>query len=392
VSWQTGSACDWRRALAAIDEVTNVDSFAVHGLKVRCTGGPCGETLERQIALIRGSLPAHGDVHVAVYERDAQDPPLVQLSGASWSELRANRPWRVRGSMRSGGTQADFSGRIEQPRDLRGVSGEFEARSDLGRWHEVELGEVRAHGRLAEEERGYRVLIDEGKWGTGTVRAEVHARGADAGFIVDGSLAAHHVDLDPWIDAPTQGEGAGGYADVDARFTTSGDSVAEWRRQMRGSAVVAAGPAELPIEQVERWSKGFLKFVFALPEEGAATHINCIGGDFDLRGDEAVTQNMRVDTTITQMRAVGSLSLSSGRIDFLVKPHLKKGPLKGAPLVAVSGRIERPVTRLASHDESSRSEPQFARLPVEPRDANRPCGQGSATAARSNAGEATEPK
>ena len=252
---------------------------------------------------------------------------------------------------------------------------DFDGQAALGRWHQVELGELRVHGRMSENARGYRLQIDEGQWGTGTVRADVSVQRSNPGLAVNGSVAAHHVDLDAWVDAPTQGQAAGGYADVDARFTTSGASLDQWREHMRGSAHVAAGPAELPIDQVERWSKGFLKFVFALPAEGAATHVNCIGGEFDVRGDDAVTSNLRLDTKITQMRAVGSLSLRSGKLDFLVKPHLKKGSvLKDAPLVAVSGKVEQPVTRLASADQSAASQPLFARLPVEPRDPRRPCG------------------
>jgi FixJ family two-component response regulator len=73
------------------------------------------------------------------------------------------------------------------------------------------------------------------------------------------------------------------------------------------------------------------------------------------------------------MRAVGSLSLRSGEMDFLVKPQLKKGLLKNAPLVAVSGKIERPVSRLATADESAQTKALFDQLPVEPRDAERPC-------------------
>jgi hypothetical protein len=73
------------------------------------------------------------------------------------------------------------------------------------------------------------------------------------------------------------------------------------------------------------------------------------------------------------MRAVGSLSLRSGEMSFFVKPHLKKGPLKEAPLIAVSGRIEQPVSRLASKDEAKQVKPQLAQLPVEPADSDRPC-------------------
>jgi hypothetical protein len=82
---------------------------------------------------------------------------------------------------------------------------------------------------------------------------------------------------------------------------------------------------------------------------------------------------MRLDTTITRMRAVGTLSLRSGEMNFFVKPHLKKGPLKEAPLIAVSGKIEQPVSRLASRDEAKRAQPQLEHLPEEAADSNRPC-------------------
>ena len=375
VSLSRGSACDWRQALTAIDRITNIDHLTIRRVRVRCTGGACGEALERQVGMIRANLSARRDMQLSVYEQEKeQDVPVLEVTAAPWSVFRSDRPWRVRGSLRSGDAEVDFAGVIQHPRELAGANLDFDARTDLGRWHEVALGKLRVHGDLAEEARGYRLLIEEGQWGTGTVRGEVHVRRSDPGWAIDGSVVAHHLDLDPWVDAPTQGEAAGGYANVDVRFTTSGSSVKGWREHLRGRAVVAAGPAELPIEQVERWSKGFLKFVFALPAEGAATRIKCMRGEFDLRGVQAVTHNMRIDTVTTQMRAAGSLSLRNGRMDFLVKPHLNKGPLKDAPLVAVSGKIEQPVTRLASRDESARSEAEFARMPVAAPDSNRPCG------------------
>ena len=367
-----GSACDWRPALAAIDQVTKIDDLLIERLTLRCTGGACGKGLKRQIATISGSLPAHRRMQLRVSE-DAQDPPLVVLSAGSWSALRTDRPLELRGALQSAATVITFDGVIQQPRELTGVSLDFDGRTDLGSWHQVTLGELHVQGQLAETAKGYRLRIDKSQWGTGTVSAEVTATHSNPGFKVEGVLAAHHVDLDPWVDAPTQGQAAGGFADVDARFTTSGEGLDQWRAHMRGFAQVAAGPAELPIDQVERWSKGFLKFVFALPEEGATTHVNCMGGSFDLRGENAVTNHLRVDTGITRMRAIGSLSLRSGEIDFLVKPQLKKGPLKDAPVVAITGKIERPVSRLATADESAAAKPQFERLPAEPRDSTKPC-------------------
>jgi hypothetical protein len=372
VSLEPGSACDWRRALEAIGRVVRVDHLTVRHLSVRCIGGVCGRGLEERIGAIDAQLPANRDMQMSVY-RPEEDDALARVSGGSWSVFRANRRWPVHGWLRSGAGRFEFAGVIARPRELSGVQFGFDGRADLGRWHQVTLGELRMRGRFAETNAGYRLVVEDGKWGTGTVNAELNAARTGHEVEIVGALAARHLDLDPWIDAPTQGEGAGGFADVDARFTTSGDSVEQWREHLRGSAQVAAGPAELPIEQVERWSRGFLKFVFALPEQGAATYVNCMGGDFDLRGDHAITHNARLDTTITRMRAVGSLSLRSGEMDFLVKPHLKKGPLKDAPLVAVTGKIEQPVSRLASSDESAGVQARFARLPVEPRDANHPC-------------------
>ena len=63
---------------------------------------------------------------------------------------------------------------------------------------------------------------------------------------------------------------------------------------------------------------------------------------------------------------MGSLSLRTGELDLLVKPTLKHGPLKDAPLVQVSGVIERPVTRLATDEAKAESKPVLERLPTSP--------------------------
>ena len=372
VTWQPGSACDWRRARAAIDAVTGIDRLSIRRLDIRCSGGPCGRGVKRRMR-VAAELPARRGMQLSIYPQDEDERPLARMSAASWSAFRADQPWRVKGALRSGASQVDFHGKVAQPRELRGVQLEFDGRVDLGRWHRVELGELRFHGRVAGTNDGYRVRVEKGRWGTGTVSLEARATRASDGLTFEGTFDARHIDLDPWLDVPTQGQAAAGYANVVARFNTAGNNPDEWRESMRGTAHVDAGPVDLPIDQVERWSKGFLKFVLALPEEGATTHVNCLGGEFDLRGEEALTHNARLDTTITEMRAVGSLSLRSGEMNFFVKPHLKKGPLKDAPLIAVSGRIEQPVSRLASADEAKRAQPQLAHLPVEPADSKRPC-------------------
>ena len=85
------------------------------------------------------------------------------------------------------------------------------------------------------------------------------------------------ISIPGWISNGRAG-GSGGYVDATATFTTSGNTIDEWLDHLQGSARLDAGPAEVPIDQVERWSKGLLKFVFSLPAEGAVTRIHCIGG------------------------------------------------------------------------------------------------------------------
>jgi hypothetical protein len=373
VTWEPGSACDWRRALTAIDAVTNVDRLTIRGLEVRCGGGVCGDGLERTIRKVEAALPARRGMQLSVYPQEENAPLMAHVSGSSWSVFRADRPWHLQGTLRDSARRVDFRGQVEHPRELRGAQLDFDGQVDLGRWHRVVLGEVRFHGQVSETDDGYRLRIEDGRWGSGTVKADLDATRVKSGVTIVGKLAARHVDLERWLDASTQGEAEAGYANVDAHFKTSGNDLEELRAQLQGTAQVAAGPADVPIDQVERWSKGFLKFVLALPEEGATTHVNCLGGEFDLRGDQALTEDMRLDTTITRMRAVGTLSLRSGEMNFFVKPHLKKGPLKEAPLIAVSGKIEQPVSRLASRDEAKRAQPQLEHLPEEAADSNRPC-------------------
>jgi hypothetical protein len=332
MSVRPGSPCDWRRALAAIDQVTNVDEVTVRGLKVSCHGGPCGKTLQRDIALISASFPAAQPTKVSVQAKE-DEKPFAILSGGTWSEFRANRPWRTQASLRSERMRVEIAGTIREPRQLHGIDLTVDGRAQLGRWHGVALGEPHIRGRLVDDANGYRFQMKDSKWGTGTVTGEVKAKRTRDGLQISGTTAARRMDLDPWMEEPAQGQAAGGYVDGVATFTTTGNSIDEWLEHVRGSARVDAGPAEVPIDQVERWSQGFLKFVLSLPAEGAVTRVRCIGGDFDLHGGRAMTSNLRIDAETTRMRGVGTLSLGTGEIDLLVKPTLKHGPLKDAPLV-----------------------------------------------------------
>ena len=372
VSMRRGARCDWRPALAAIDRVTNVDDITVRRLKLSCHGGLCGKTLQQKIALVSAHLPAHGSTSVSIYLED-EHKPVAEFAGGSWSEFRRNRPWRTEGTLRFPAMQVAVAGTVGEPRELRGFDLKVEGRAQLGHWHGIALGEPHVRGHLVEDGDAYRLDIDRGEWGTGKVVAELKAEPAPDGLQIDGTVNTKGMDLDPWMDVPTEGEASGGQADATATFMTTGNTVDEWLDHLKGSARIDAGPAQLPIDQVERWSKGLLKFVFSLPAEGKATHIQCMGGQFDLHNGRAVTNDLRIDTETTRMRGMGSLALSTGEVDMLVKPTLKHGPLKDAPLVQVTGDIKQPVARLASDEAKAEAEPVLEQLPDKPVDAENPC-------------------
>ncbi len=373
ISVRPGSSCDWRRALAALDQVTNVDDVTVRRLKVSCHGGPCGKTLQRDIALISASFPAAQPTRMSVQGK-GDEKPFALLSGGTWSEFRANRPWRTQASLRSERMRVEIAGTIREPRQLHGIDFTVDGHAQLGRWHGVALGEPHIRGRLVDDASGYRFQMKDSKWGTGTVTGEVKAKHTPHGLQISGTTVARRMDLDPWMDEPAQGQAAGGYVDGAATFATTGDSIDEWLEHLRGSARVDAGPAEVPIDQVERWSQGFLKFVLSVPAEGAVTRVRCIGGHFDLHNGRAMTSDLRIDTETTRMRGVGTLSLGTGEIDLLVKPTLKHGPLKDAPLVQVAGSIEQPVTRLATDEAKAQSKSAIERISDKPTDPEEPCG------------------
>jgi len=373
VSAREGSPCDWRRALEAIDEVTTLDHVTIRGMKVSCHGGFCGKTLNQKVALITASLPAHGATKVSIYAEDKREP-LGELSGGTWSDFRANRPWPTKATLQWRSVKLAMAGTIREPRKLRGVELDVDGTAPLGRWHGVALGEPHIRGHLREDEDGYRFKMDRSEWGTGTLTGEVKAQSTREELKIHGTVAARRMDLDPWMEAPAQGQAAGGYADATATFSTTGVTIDDWLEHLRGSARVDAGPVELPIDQVERWSKGVLKFVFSLPTEGSVAHIRCIGGNFELGEARAVTNNLRIDTETTRLRGAGSLSLRTGELDLLVKPTLKHGLLKDAPLVQVAGDLEKPVTRVASDEAKAEAKPVFEQFPDKPADDQGPCG------------------
>ncbi|HZF25438.1 MAG TPA: AsmA-like C-terminal region-containing protein [Steroidobacteraceae bacterium] len=372
VSTRHDSPCDWRLALRAIDGVTNVDKITIRRLEVTCHGGPCGNAMKQSISLLTASLPAHGQTKIEIY-REHDDAPFAVVEGDSWNAFRANRPWDVKASVRLARMRMEAEGTIDKPRELRGVDLQVDGRVGLDKWHGVALDDLHVRGHLTEDKDGYRFHIDKGEWGSGKLSGDVQAEKTDAGLRIRGTGAARDLDLERWLDTPTQDQAMAGYINADTTFETTGATVDEWLEHIRGAARVEAGPAEFPIEQVERWSKGFLKFAFSLPSEGSITHIRCMGGNFELRDGRAVTKNLRIDTETTRMRGLGSLALPSGEMDFLVKPTLKRGPLRNAPLVQVSGKIERPVTRLATEESKTEFKPVLESLPDRPADRSQPC-------------------
>jgi uncharacterized protein involved in outer membrane biogenesis len=372
VSTRADSPCDWRRALDAIDAVTNLNEVTIRRLRVTCHGGLCGKTMKRTFPLITASLPAYGESTISIYDKE-DDEPFAVLKGDGWNAFRANRAWDVKASVRDARMRVNAEGTIDKPRDLRGVDLQVDARAGLDQWHGVALDDLHVRGDLTEDKDGYRFHIDEGEWGSGKLSGDVQAEKTDAGLRIHGTGAARELDLERWLDAPTQDQAVAGYINADTTFETTGATFDEWLEHVRVSARVDAGPAEFPIEQVERWSKGFLKFVFSLPTEGSTAHIRCIGGNFELRDARAVTKNLRIDTETTRMRGAGTLTLPGGEMDFLVQPTLKQGPLKKAPLVQVSGKIEQPETRLATDEAKTTFKPVLESLSDQPADPDQPC-------------------
>jgi hypothetical protein len=372
ISMRADSPCDWRRALGAIDAITNLNEITIRRLKVTCHGGPCGKTMKKTFPLITASLPAYGESKISIYDQEDGEPFAV-LTGDGWNAFRANRSWDVKASVRDARMRMDAEGTIDKPRDLGGVDLQVDARAKLDKWHGVALDDLHLRGRLMEDHDGYRFHIDKGEWGSGKLSGDVQVEKTDAGLRIRGTGTARELDLERWLDAPTQDQAMAGYINADTTFETSGATLDEWLEHVRGSARVDAGPAEFPIEQVERWSKGFLKFVFSLPSEGSVTHIRCLGGNFELREARAVTKNLRIDTETTRMRGAGTLTLPGGEMDFLVQPTLKQGPLKKAPLVQVSGKMERPETRLATDEAKRAFKPMLDGLSDQPADPGQPC-------------------
>ncbi|HKE43785.1 MAG TPA: AsmA-like C-terminal region-containing protein [Steroidobacteraceae bacterium] len=373
VSVQRDSSCDWRPALDAIDELTRLDEITIRRLRLMCHGGLCGKALKQDVALVIASAPAQGRSEISVYAKD-DDSPFLILSGDGWATFRANRPWDVKASLRRSLVRAQVQGTIGKPRELRDVELQVDAHAQPGRWHGVALDELHIRGSLKDEEGGYRFRIVRGEWGSGRVTGEALASQTDSGLQIHGTGAAQGLDLERWLNASTRGLATAGYIDASSTFETRGATLEEWLEHLQGDARVDAGRAEFPIDQVERWSKGFLKFAFSLPAEGELTHIRCMGGNFRLRAGRAETRNLRIDTETTRMRGAGSVNLPSGEMDFLVKPTLKRGLIKDAPLIQVSGRIEEPVTRLATDEAKTAFKPVLDTLSDQPTDPGQPCG------------------
>src|SRR5262245_2091306 len=155
ISAKRDSPCNWRRALKGVDQVTGLDEVVVRGLKVSCHGGPCGKEQQQDLALVTANLPAHGATTVSV-RAGADDPPILELSGGTWSEFRANRPWPAQINVRWEHLRVDAKGTIGKPRELSGVDLDVDGHAQLGSWHGVALGEARIRGHVVEEEGGYR--------------------------------------------------------------------------------------------------------------------------------------------------------------------------------------------------------------------------------------------
>jgi len=349
------SSCNWNRVVSALDDITSLGRVSVTNLHLTCRGGLCGKELKQDIAQVSALAWPREPVQLMLQLHPSDESPMLTFVGGTWSDLRADRSWPIRATTQFAGAEIAVKGEIDRPRALGGLSLDVDARAQSLKWHEVTLGALRVHGRLSERQNGYQFHAEHGRLGAGEFTIDLGTDEMESGVAAKLLATATHLDLDPWIDAPTHGKGAGGYLDVSADLSATGETFNALLEHATGSIRVMAGPAELPLDEVERWSKGFLKLVFALPAEGSVSHVNCMGGPFTLSDGRAASDRVLIDTDNVHMRAVGWIELRSSQMDFIVKPQLKHGPIENGPLVQVTGTITGPVARLAPTDQVSNS-------------------------------------
>jgi len=369
------SSCNWNRVVSAIDDITSLGRVSVTNLHLTCRGGLCGKELKQAIAQVSALAWPHEPVQLTLQLQRSDNSPMLTFVGGTWSDLRADRSWPIRATTQFAGAEIAVKGEIDRPRALGGLSLDVDARAKSLKWHEVALGALRVHGRLSERQNGYQFHAEHGRLGAGEFTIDLNADEIENGIATKLLVTATHLDLDPWIDASTHGKGVGGFLDLSSDLTARGETFRALAEHATGSIRVMAGPAELPIDEVERWSKGLLRLALALPAEGSVTHIHCIGGPFTLSNGRAASDRVLIDTDNVHMRAVGWIELRSSEMDFIVKPQLKHGPIENGPLVQVTGTITGPVARLAHTDQVSESSrrAQLADRIDSPDNPDRPC-------------------
>lgn len=375
ISPSAKSSCNWGRVASAVDDITSLGRVSVRNLHIICRGGPCGGELKQDIARVSALAWPHEPVQVTVNLHDSDDVSLLTLVGGTWSDLRADRPWPVRVTTRFAGAGIEVKGEIERPRTPSGLSLNVDAHAESLKWREVALGSLRVNGKLSQHEHGYAFHVERGRLGDGEFSVDLRTDETTDGTAAKLVVAATHLDLDPWIDIPTHGKAVGGHADLTADITSRGNTLKTLTERATGSMRVLAGPIELPIDEVERWSKGLLKLALALPAEGSVTHINCIGAPFTVSNGRAASDGVIIDTENVHMRAVGWIEIRNSEMDFIIKPELKHGPIESAPLVQVTGTITRPAARLAPAEKVDKSlrGAVLAEPIVPPANPDRPC-------------------
>lgn len=369
------SACNWNRVVSALDEVTSLGRVSVTNLHVTCRGGLCGKGMKQDIARVSALAWPHLPVQLRLTLHRSDKSPLLTFTGGTWSDLRADHEWPIRAETRFAGADIKVKGKIDRPREADGLSLDVDAEARSLKLRDVRLGALLVHGRLVGRDNGLEFHAEHGRLGPGEFKVDVRADKMEHGFAAKLVSEATHLDLDPWLEAPTHGRGAGGYINLSVDLNATGETLKALTEHTAGSIRVLAGPAELPIDEVERWSKGLLHLVLAFPAEGTETHINCIGGPFTVKNGRAASDEVLIDTENVHMRAVGWIELRNNQMDFIVKAQFKEGPIRKAPLVQVTGTIEHPVAQVAP-TEIAKNSLRGAVLadPIElPKNPDRPC-------------------
>lgn len=134
--------------------------------------------------------------------------------------------------------------------------------------------------------------------------------------------------------------GAGG---MDLALAGRGWSVADIVGSSSGHARLLMDAGEVKTGSLGRLVGGVSEFLPGLGSgDGDWTAINCLAGDFDLRGGIATSRVTLLDSEILRLTGKGEIDLAQDTIDYYVVPSAKKPTLNLAVPVNLNGRLADP--------------------------------------------------